>query len=445
MSDKHKLQKSFTEQAEANFKDKISMEIDEDLNEFKKDKKKVVEYLKEKENTITLGFAIRRYICERFSDVLFEDDDKYKCKIKDENGQVLEFEVDNFLKEDCSNEEYIKLMQVLIKKNEVKQRNKDKYIERQDLRRWLGHKMCDREMLLRKISFILEMDNEDINVFLNMVLSEKGYNFRKVDEIIYYFCHKNNLKSSKAEELLEKYRNMDDERRSDNSKHTEIIEDEVSRIETEEELLRYLKENRPNFIKISQSARNEFIKLIDNIRDMVKIIYPDNTKADGTISDSFLEKIFREGIEFDDDEISSSSAEENMSSARLKQSELKDILYQTLNRATIGKKLKGQMEVVRKDLIFLSFYKFSLLCSGYDEFEESEFGEESEAYSEMHMDNTVKNMMEFRDDTDKLLLKCGMGKLYIPNRFDNLILLSLCDENPFEYFSDVIKSSFPKN
>lgn len=445
MSDKHKLQKSFTEQAEANFKDKISMEIDEDLNEFKKDKKKVVEYLKEKENTITLGFAIRRYICERFSDVLSEDDDKYKCKIKDKNGQVLEFEVDNFFKKDCSNEEYIKLMQVLIKKNEVKQRNKDKYIERQDLRRWLGDKMCDREMLLRKISFILEMDNEDVNVFLNMVLSEKGYNFRKADEIIYYFCHKNNLKSSKAEELLEKYRNMDDESCSDNSKHTEIIEDEVRRIETEEELLSYLKENKSNFIKISRSARNEFTKLIDDIRDMVKIIYPDKTKADGTISDSFLEKIFREGIEFDDDEISSSTAEENMSSAKLKQSELKDILYQTLNRATIGKKLKGQMDVVRKDLIFLSFYKFSLLCSGYEEFEDSDFEEESEAYSEMHMEDTVKNMMEFRDNTDKLLLKAGMGKLYIPNRFDNLILLSLCSENPFEYFSDVIKSSFPKN
>ena len=63
----------------------------------------------------------------------------------------------------------------------------------------------------------------------------------------------------------------------------------------------------------------------------------------------------------------------------------------------------------------------------------------------MHMEDTVKNMMEFRNNTDKLLLKAGMGKLYIPNRFDNLILLSLCDENPFEYFSDVIKSSFPKN
>lgn len=445
MSDKHKYEKSFTQQAEAIFKDKISMQIDEELNEFKKDKKKVVEYLKEKENTITLGFAIRRYICERFSDILSEDDDKYRCIIKDENGQFLEFEVDNFQKEDCSNEEYIKLMQVLIKKNEVKQRNKDKYIERQDLRRWLGDKMCDREMFLRKISFILEMDNDDVNVFLNMVLSEKGYNFRKADEIIYYFCHKNNLNSSKAEELLEKYNNMNDEISADNLKHTEIIAEEASKIKTEEELLNYLKENKPNFIKISQSARNEFTNLIDDIREMAKLIYPENTKADGTISDSFLEKIFREGIEFNDDEACSSSQEERIGTAKLKQSELKDILYQTLNRATIGKKLKGQMEVVRKDLIFLSFYKFSLLCSGYEEFEDSDFKEEAEAYSEMHMEDTVKNMMEFRNNTDKLLLKAGMGKLYIPNRFDNLILLSLCDENPFEYFSDVIKSSFPKN
>lgn len=445
MSDKHTYVREFTEQAEDNFWDKISMQTDKELNEFKKDKKKAVEYLQEKESTITLGFALRRYICEKFAVDLCENREKYKCQIKDDNGEILEFEVDNFQNEDCSNEEYIRLMQILIKKNEVKHKNKDKYIERQDLRRWLGDKMCDREMFLRKISFILEMDNDDVNAFLNMVLAEKNYNFRKADEVVYYFCHKNNLKSDKAEELLEKYHGMEVEASKENLKYTNCIADEVSRIENENQLLDYLKENKNNFIKISQSARNEFKELISDIKEMVKLIYPKMTKSDGTISDSYLEKIFRDGIQFNDDDISDYCNGKSTDSAKLKQSELKDILYQTLNRATIGKKLKGQMEVVRKDLIFLSFYKFSLLCSGYDEFEESEFGEESEAYSEMHMDNTVKNMMEFRDDTDKLLLKCGMGKLYIPNRFDNLILLSLCDENPFEYFSDVIKSSFPKN
>lgn len=444
MSNKHTDARKFTEQAESNFWDKISMQTDSELNEFKKDKKKVVEYLNEKKNTITLGFAIRRYICERFAEEFNEDMVKYICSIKDKSGQVVKFEVDGFQKEDCSNEEYIKLMQVLIKKNEVKHKNKDKYIERQDLRRWLGDRMCDREMFLRKISFILEMDDNDVNAFLNMVLSEKGYNFRNAHEIIYYFCHKNNLKSYKAEELLEKYNNMKGSNISSDLKHTETIHDEVIMIENEEELLSYLQENKSNFVKISQCARTTFTKLIEEIKEMVKLIYPDKVKVDGTISDSYLEKIFREGIEFDSDDISEDHNGECSGSARLKQSELKDILYQTLNRATIGKKIKGQMEVVRKDLIFLNFYKYSLLCSGYEELEESRFADEAEGYSGLHMDNTIESMKEFRDITDQMLIKNGMGKLYIPNRFDNLILLSLCDENPFEYFSDVIKSSFPK-
>lgn len=445
MSDSNKIARTFTEQADANFNDKISKQIDIELNEFKKDKKKVIEYLKDKENTMTLGFAIRRYICERFADDFDYDIDKYKCVIKDENGQVIEFLVDNFQKPDCSNEEYIKLMQVLVKKNEVKHKNKDKYIERQNLRRWLGDRICDRDMFLRKISFILEMSNDDINGFLNMVLAEKGYNFRKAEEVIYYFCHKNNLKASKAEELIKKYNNMDERTESQNLKYTNFIEEEVKHIDDEEKTLKYLRDNKSNFIKISQSARNQFIELINDIKEMVKLIYPENVKADGTISDSFLEKIFREGIEFSNDDISSSDEEGSTKSVKLKQSELKDILYQTLNRATIGKKVKGHMEVVRKDIIFLNFYKFSLLCSGYDEFEGSRFSDESEGYSEIHMENPVENMREFREDTDKMLLKCGMGRLYIPNRFDNLILLSLCDDNPFEYFSDIIKSSFPEN
>lgn len=429
--------REFTEQAEDKFWDKISLQTDKKLNEFENDKNKVVEYLKEEKNTITLGFAIKRYICEKFSTDFSEKDNKYKCVIKLDDARLMEFQVDSFDKEDCSNEEYIKLMQLLVKKNKVKHKNNDKYIERQNLKRWLEAKICEREMFLRKISFILEMQPEEVNLFLNKVLSERNYNFRRADEIIYYFCHKHNLKSDKAEELLEKYNNINDENTDNVSKNTEYMVSEVVKIDTEEELIDYLKKNRSNFLKISQTAKELFTKLILDIKDIVKFVYPENVKEDGTVSNNFLEKIFRDGIQFNNND-------EITNSAKLKQSELKDILYQTLNRATIGKKLNGEMEIVRKDIIFLCFYRFSLLCSGYSTFKDSKFEEEAEAYCKIQSNNSTFNMMEFRDITDNMLQKCGMGKLYIPNRFDNLILLSLCDKEPIEYFSDVIQASFPK-
>lgn len=43
---------------------------------------------------------------------------------------------------------------------------------------------------------------------------------------------------------------------------------------------------------------------------------------------------------------------------------------------------------------------------------------------------------------DDILMEVSMGKLYIPNRFDNFILLSLCYDKPLEYFQDLIDESF---
>ena len=51
-------------------------------------------------------------------------------------------------------------------------------------------------------------------------------------------------------------------------------------------------------------------------------------------------------------------------------------------------------------------------------------------------------MESFREEMDDILREVGMGELYIPNRFDNFILLSLCYDKPLEYFQDLIYESF---
>ncbi len=81
MSETFQGQRLFTQQAENEFWDEISMETNKELDERKNNKNKIIEYLNEKRNTINLGFSLKRYICENFSIGLNEAEDKYLCVI----------------------------------------------------------------------------------------------------------------------------------------------------------------------------------------------------------------------------------------------------------------------------------------------------------------------------------------------------------------------------
>lgn len=432
MSEIFQGQRIFTQQAESEFWDEISMEIDNGLNERKNNKNKIIEYLNEKRNTITLDFYLKRYICENFSIDFNKVEDKYLCSIKLENDEIKKFSLDNFQNENCSIDEYIDLMKTLEEKNGIK-------VSKQVIRNWLEGKPCIRRTFFEKLSFILEMDAESVVVFLNKSLAEKGYNFRNPIEIIYYFCHNNKLKLKKAEELIEQYeriKNSNDD--GYESKYTDTLKNEVKNINNENELLEYLKNNKLSWINMSIGIKKEFTDLIQDIKKLLELIY-----SAEDINNDFLERFMLQGMPR---ETKGQNAKNNTSSEFVshKYSKLKELLDNILKRDKIDKRLQGKVEPTRKDLVFLNFIKFTLLIGGYEEIMESdEFGEESTELSEEQEKNPVQNMLHFRKITDIMLLKNGMGELYIPNRFDNLILLSLCLERPYEYFSDVIEDSFP--
>ncbi|OSA92127.1 UNVERIFIED_ORG: hypothetical protein B2H95_05645 [Clostridium botulinum] len=441
MSESNKQQKKFTQQAENDFWDKVSLEIEREIDSRKSDSNKIIEYLKEKKNTITVGLGLKRYICEHFSGDFDKEENKYICEIRLDNGDIKNFKLDSFEDKDCSIDEYIDLMKVLGEKNGI-------IVTRQDAKRWLNVKECKRETIFEKLSFILEMETEYVSAFLNKELAEKGYNFRNPYEIIYYFCNKYKFKINKAQELIEKYNSIESNGNECNEyKHTSIFANEVKAIKNEEELLEYLKDNKANFTNISRTIQEEFKKLIDDIKTLLSLIYPNIDFNHDVLERILLEGIPRESkgkVKYNEtihDNIEPKCASEFVS---IKDSNIKELLDNILKRDKIDKKLIGQSEPIRKDLILLSFFKFSLLTAGYKEIiENDKFGEESLALSEDQNDNPIQNMLYFREITDEMLLKNGMGELYIPNKFDNLILLSLCKKYSYEYFSNIIENSFP--
>ena len=105
--------------------------------------------------------------------------------------------------------------------------------------------------------------------------------------------------------------------------------------------------------------------------------------------------------------------------------------------------ISGKRAVTRKDLIFINFFNRIVLTSGEDNIiHDGKYGEEAKYYFNLAENNPIENMESFREEMDDILREVGMGELYIPNRFDNFILLSLCYDKPLEYFQDLIDASF---
>jgi hypothetical protein len=113
----------------------------------------------------------------------------------------------------------------------------------------------------------------------------------------------------------------------------------------------------------------------------------------------------------------------------------KEITENLLTKDRLDDLIRGIKPVDRKALILLKFFIFSL------ELEEMEI----QFYAE-NPDGAFKysatHAMNFLDDCDSMLSRCGMAKLYAANRFDNLVLISLVSSKPYEMFEQIIENSF---
>ena len=76
----------------------------------------------------------------------------------------------------------------------------------------------------------------------------------------------------------------------------------------------------------------------------------------------------------------------------------------------------------KRDIVFLSFYLLSLQT-------------QTRVFTENERE-------AFIAECNDRLLRCGMCPLTPANRLDNLILLTLYSEDPFELYSDFLESTF---
>lgn len=407
------MQGDFTKQAEEFFINNID-ELYSTEN--------AIEYLNDKRNTMNFSFELRRFICKKFGEKT--KDNKYICILKNEKEEkkiILDsFDLDNF-----SLNEYEDLILFYGKKNNV-------HISRADARRWVKDEVSCKRHKLFQISFALEMTIEETNMFLTKILCEQGYNFRNEEEIIYYFCRKNNISYNRATELIEIASNIEDNKKLENKDiYTKHFKKEVEAINREEELLDYIKKNKHNFKGFSKTAKDKFIEALNTALELAKL-----KENDEKMNKDRLEKVMLDGFPRGDKKYGNEFES-------IKKSKIKDILDNITKRDKMDAIIKDKRAVTRKDLIFLNFFNRAVLSNGEERvIHDGKYGEESKYYFDLAQNNPIENMKSFREEMDDILMEVSMGKLYIPNRFDNFILLSLCYDKPLEYFQDLIDESF---
>lgn len=414
------MQGDFTKQAEEFFINNID-ELYSTEN--------AIEYLNDKRNTMNFSFELRRFICKKFGEKT--KDNKYICLLKNEKEErkiILDsYDLDNF-----SLKEYEDLILFYGKKNNV-------HISRADGRRWVKDEVSCKRHKLFQISFALEMTIEETNMFLTKILCEQGYNFRNEEEIIYYFCRKNNISYDRATELIEIVSNIEDNKKlEDKDIYTKHFKKEIEVINSEEELLDYIKKNKHNFKGFSKTAKEKFIEALNTALELAKL--KENFK---NMNKDKLEQVMLDGYPRGEKKYGEDEKECRKEFESVKGSRIKDILDNITKRDKMDAIIKDKRAVTRKDLIFLNFFNRAVLSNGEERVvHDGKYGEESKYYFDLAQNNPIENMKSFREEMDDILMEVSMGKLYIPNRFDNFILLSLCYDKPLEYFQDLIEESF---
>lgn len=321
---------------------------------------------------------------------------------------------------------------------------------------WLTQSSVNRSIVLL-LGFGLDMNVDDVNMFLTKGIQEYALNPKNPQEAICWFCYTNHLKFPQYKVLCEQYEQVHPTSMSDvdiSGDYTVNIRNTLYAVHDEKSLMRYLAglKKRDNMSKFSYTARKIFDKLYLEARTLIAGIYDktEEEKFEKRLAEYKRklwnsEKLYdyqkRERIEqmkvtrkpVTADDITEADIEKIICSAipldkhgnltPTKASSLnKQFSGKRFSRQHIGKILSGEIEIDRFDLITLNFFIFA---NKIDKFPKAK-----SRYS------------EFLDSTNKVLEKCSMGELYVQNPYECFVLMCMLSDEPLCTYADVLELSY---
>lgn len=319
-----------------------------------------------------------------------------------------------------------------------------------DFKEWfVPNKKLARETSF-KICFAFGLNIEETNDFFRRIKFERGFDCHSINEAVYYFCMKNGLSYTEAQEIIESIPVSKKEKTIPNREvlYTETIIEYINSIDDKEKLIEYIKENISDFqynnataIKYIQELWNEISKadglavqeglIIDRTQN--RGIKPDNFVIAGTNASTWI--IFSQIIGLDNYQENEYATKHDRSlKSVLSENKLMPLKadYCFPNRQNIDKLIRGDLvgddEIIRKMLIFLVFYTYwaKLIIS------------KNEALYQAEPLDAERCL----DTINARLMDAGYPEMYAGNPYDWMFMWALKETNPLEAFRCYMREVF---
>ena len=251
------------------------------------------------------------------------------------------------------------------------------------------------------LCFALGLNAKETKEFFLKAYLERPFNYKNIHEAVYFFCMNNGLPYPKAKEIIEEIEALPEIDNSDAEQVTEQIGYAISLITTEEDLIKYLANNRCGFMMQNKTATEKIKILIKECQELATKelsadSYDDSEKFSVTKIDELLDVIYgysargKNGKGKLNFSISDSNFPERIKKNFPQRQQIENILTE-----------KASFDVIRKALILLNFYHFF-----------------TNAYLKGENDYSKYWFDEFVDETNTLLAECGYVQLYWRNPYD---------------------------
>lgn len=117
-----------------------------------------------------------------------------------------------------------------------------------NIKRWYAEHIRIKRETAFQLCFAFELSVKEVNDFLRRICLEREFDCHSMEEAVYFFAFKHGLRFEQAKDIIgqleiEKLGTVP----KDELVYTELIEEDIDGIETVEELLAYLRENRDKF------------------------------------------------------------------------------------------------------------------------------------------------------------------------------------------------------
>ena len=306
--------------------------------------------------------------------------------------------------------------------------------QRKNAKTWLieGKLPSPRHNYPIRLCFAFGLKGQDALTFLWNVCRVNGFNFRRAEDVIYYYCLENGKDYDAAVDLIErydKYADCDQLMASDSTKQTRTLRDLFGDPGTldETDFFELLCSNKKNFIGYSKTAHKEFVGIYSKLKSLLSAkIESYNQYQRDYYNDmqgyNSAASVYPE-IVFAFDEISGVSHGAGSTFAVIMEN-FPQIRYLTEMFRIPAAATDKEHDKARKAFILLFFALYAL---------------------DLPPDSFYN---DFFCALNGKLYKCGYARLYPANPFDWLILkcvksLDHCDPeedfNPIELFNEILE------